>query len=86
MAEPRAGIERHIIQVGTRPSENADERDATRVAMEESVERCVQISLELVECRGCAIFVVAEGSELLAWREQVLKRVKKLTWHTVPKP
>lgn len=64
----RSDVERQIIEVGAELSEIADERDATRVALEELVDLRNRIGLELVEYRGRVIFVVPNGSELLAWR------------------
>ncbi len=71
----RADIERQIIEVGAELSEIADERDATRVALEELVDLRNRIGLELVEYRGRVIFVVPDGSKLLAWRTPGLSEI-----------
>lgn len=70
-----AVIERQIIEIGAELSEIADERDATRVALEELVDLRDRIGLELVEYRGRVIFVVPNGSELLAWRAPGLSEI-----------
>jgi septal ring factor EnvC (AmiA/AmiB activator) len=64
----RADIERQIIEVRAELSEIADERDSIRTALEELVDLRDRVGLELVEYRGRVIFVVPDGSELLAWR------------------
>ena len=71
----RSDIERQNIEVGAGLSEIADERDATRLALEELVDLRNRIGLELVEDRGRVIFVVPDGSELLAWRAPDLSKI-----------
>ena len=71
----RSDIERQNIDVGAGLSEIADERDATRLALEELVDLRNRIGLELVEDRGRVIFVVPDGSELLAWRAPGLSEI-----------
>jgi hypothetical protein len=71
----RSDIERQIIEVGAELSDIADERDATRVALEELVDFRNRIGLELIEYRGRVIFVVPDGSELLAWRAPGLSEI-----------
>ncbi|MEM9578835.1 MAG: hypothetical protein AAF999_17705, partial [Pseudomonadota bacterium] len=71
----RSDIERQIIEGGAELSNIADERDATRVALEELVDFRNRIGLELIEYRGRVIFVVPDGSELLAWRAPGLSEI-----------
>lgn len=71
----RAGIERQIIELGAELSDIADERETTRVALEELVDLRNRIGLERIEYRGRVIFVVPDGSELLAWRAPGLSEI-----------
>jgi DNA repair exonuclease SbcCD ATPase subunit len=71
----RSDIEHQIIEAGAVLSEIADERDATRVALEELVDLRNRVGLELIEYRGRVIFVVPDGSELLAWRAPGLSEI-----------
>ncbi|MEJ6389834.1 hypothetical protein [Gymnodinialimonas ulvae] len=71
----RSDIERQIIEVGAELSEIADERDATRVALEELLDLRDRVGVEFVEYRGRVIFVVPDGSELVAWRAPGLSEI-----------
>jgi len=68
MDERRVDIERRIVEMGAELSEIADDHDAVGVSLEELAELHGRIALELVEHRGRVVFVVPEGSELIAWR------------------
>jgi hypothetical protein len=71
----RADVERQIVEVGAELSEIIDERDVTRVALEELVELRNRIGVEFVEYRGRVIFVVPDGRQLVSWRAPGLSNV-----------